>query len=667
MKRKIHLQTQIILLLATLVIIPVIVISTISYVNLNKVTNSSINLTSSTNVNMLSNIIDATDKSSREAIDFLSNDTNAKSMLVSVDSPKWFMESLNSFIKANTDIASLYLGVKDKRMLLVPTQTLPVGYDPTIRPWYSEAMAKAGETILTAPYQDASSKKFIVSYAKQVVGFDNSVVGVIALDLTLDTLSDEVSKVKLGDTGYAIVIDNTGNIIASGNKKIIGKNSTNKDTKWINDVIAVPNSKLTPIKINGVRYYAFREVNKATGWQIAGLVPAKELSAQSDSIRNIMLIVAGLALLLSLLIGAIYAKMLSKPILSLVNSLKKLQNGDFTEKVLYDNQITVEISAISKSINGMISNVSQILRSVADSAKDVKASANVLVQVTEQSHEAGDEVAKAIQEIAAGATNQAQNLDKGVQTVNQLGDQVNTSVVDSGNMAKSSEKVKKATNEGVVVIDTLISNFKETSAANEKVAQEVEILAKNSIKIGSITDTIKAITDQTNLLALNASIEAARAGEAGKGFAVVAEEVRKLAEQSAQSASEIYTVVNEIKVSVDSVLKKLQSSIALNKKTEESVSFTKQSFTNINEALISLETGVVNVTSSLQLISKNKNAVIEMINEVSSISTDTAASSEEVSASSEEQSAALQEIAEASERLRALADNLETSVNKFNI
>lgn len=665
MKRKIHLQTQIILLLTILVIIPIVVISTISYLNLNRVTNNNINVTSGTNVQMISNIIDNLDKTSRESIGFMAEDPNAKAILISKDSPKWLTGSLNAFIKSHGGITNLYLGVKDKRMLLVPQQTLPAGFDPTSRPWYTDAISNSGKIVLTAPYYDASSGKVILSYAKAVVDASNSVVGVMALDLTLDKLSEEVGKVKLGESGYAIVIDNTGRIIASGKKDIMGKAST--DLKWIPQVVGLEENKFSLVKIDGVNYDVYRQLNTSTGWQIAAIIPQKELFSEANSIRNIMIIVAILSLLLSLIIGTLYARMLSKPIGGLVGSLKRLQNGDFTEKVKYDNQITHEISDISKSINVMISNVTQILKSVVDSAEEVKESANLLVQVTEQSNQAGEEVAKAIQDIAAGATNQAQNLDDGVNTVTQLGDQVNISVNDSNNMTKSADKVKKAANEGLIVVDTLINNFKETTVANERVAAEVEILAKNSIKISSITDTITAITDQTNLLALNASIEAARAGEAGKGFAVVAEEVRKLAEQSAQSASEIYTVVNEIKVSVDSVLKRLSSSMELNKKTEDSVTFTKTSFNNISGALVSLEESVANVTDSLDLISKNKNAVIEMINEVSSISTDTAASSEEVSASSEEQSAALQEIAQSSERLQELADNLQVSVNKFKI
>jgi methyl-accepting chemotaxis protein len=666
MKRKIHLQTQIIILLAILVIIPVIVISTISYINLNRVTNKNIDDTSKSNVTMLSNIVNSMDRTSRDSVDFIANDPNAKSMLVSVDSPKWFQGSLDSFIKSHTSVAGVYLGVKDKRMILSPKQELPAGFDPTARPWYTEAVAKNGETILTAPYEDAAVKgRYDVTYAKQVFSFDNTPVGVVGLDLTLGSLSDEVDKVKIGKSGYAIVIDTTGTIIASGNKNMIGKSS--KDTAWLTQVTRIKENKVSLVNINGTSYYAYRQLNKSTGWQIATIISSAELYSESDSVRNIMGIVAILSLLISLLIGLLYARMLSRPIASLVKSLKKLQDGDFTEKVLFDNQITIEISNISKSINGMIANMAHILKNVVDSAKEVKDSAKLLVQVTEQSSQAGEEVSKAIQEIASGATNQAQNLDNGVRIVTELGDKVNISVVDSGNMTKSSARVKSTTKEGVIVIDSLINNFRETSVANEKVAQEVEILAQNSIKISSITDTIKAITDQTNLLALNASIEAARAGDAGRGFAVVADEVRKLAEQSAQSASEIYTVVSEINISVDSVLKKLSSSKELNKKTEESVSYTKQSFNNINEALISLEDSVINVSSSLDSISKNKNDVIEMINDVSSISTDTAASSEEVSASSEEQSAALQEIADLSERLKVLADNLETSVNKFNI
>jgi methyl-accepting chemotaxis protein len=666
MKRKIKLQHQITLLISALVIIPILIISVMSYVNLNNTINTNTNENSSTNITMLMNLINSVDTNCRASVDFLSKDPNAMNILTNKDSPTWLIGSFKGYYSAHPEFSGVYMGVSDKRMLLIPEQNLPAGYDPTGRPWYTDAMAKSGQVILTAPYEDAAEKgKFVVTYAKQVIAADNSVVGVVAVDVTLKGLSDEVMKVKLGETGYALMLDDTGKVIASGKKELIGLGSDK--LPWLKDVMTLGNNEYKTLSIDGAKYRVQKGLNPNTGWNVAIVVPEKELYAKSTTIITITIVVAIVLLLLAILIGVIFSRTLSRPIGEFVKNIKKLQDGDFTEKVNYENHMNYEISTIAVSTNKMIDNFKQTLNGVVVSSKDVKEAAESLAAITEQSHMAAEEVSKAIQDIAAGATNQAHDLDNGVVVVNHLGDQVNVSVSDSEKMLKSTDDVKKVANDGLKTVETLTQNFKETFTANEKVANEVEILVQNFVKISSITDTIKSITDQTNLLALNASIEAARAGEAGKGFAVVAEEVRKLAEQSAQSASEIYNVITEIKGSIDAVLKKLSESMELNRRTEESVSYTKQSFTDINKSLGLLEDSAVNVKKSMDIISQNKNSVIQMINGVSGVSTDTAAASEQVSASSEEQLAALQEISDLFVKLSKLAEGLENSTKMFKL
>jgi methyl-accepting chemotaxis protein len=666
MKRKIKLQHQITLLITVLVMVPIIIVSVMSYVNLNNSIKKNVNENSTTNITMLMNLIDSIDKNCRTSAEFLSKDPNAMAMMTNKDSQKWLMGSLKGYLTAHSEFEGIYMGVSDKRMLLVPEQKLPDGFDPTGRPWYTDAMAKNGQVILTPPYEDSAEKgKFVVTYAKQVIGEDNSIVGVIGIDVTLKALSEEVTKVKLGETGYALMLDNTGNVIASGRKDIIGVGPDKQP--WLKDVMALGNGEYKTVKIEGVSNRIQKGMNKNTGWNVAIVVPEKELFAESRTTMNIMIGVAAVILLLAILIGVLFSRTLSRPIGEFVKNIKKLQDGDFTEKVQFENHSNYEISTIAVSTNKMIENFKHTLNGVIVSSRDVKEAAESLASITEQSHMAAEEVSKAIQDIAAGATNQAHDLDNGVVVVNNLGDQVNVSVSDSEKMLKSTDDVKKVANDGLKTVETLTQNFKETFTANEKVANEVEILVQNFVKISSITDTIKSITDQTNLLALNASIEAARAGEAGKGFAVVAEEVRKLAEQSAQSASEIYNVITEIKGSIDAVLKKLSESMELNRRTEESVSYTKQSFTDINKSLGLLEDSAANVKKSMDIISQNKNSVIQMINGVSGVSTDTAAASEQVSASSEEQLAALQEIADLFVKLSKLAEGLENSTKMFKL
>ncbi|MCS4454345.1 methyl-accepting chemotaxis protein [Clostridium botulinum] len=139
------------------------------------------------------------------------------------------------------------------------------------------------------------------------------------------------------------------------------------------------------------------------------------------------------------------------------------------------------------------------------------------------------------------------------------------------------------------------------SKSNQELANKIDTLAESSNQISIITETIQSITEQTSLLALNASIESARAGEAGKGFAVVAEEVRKLAEQSSTSASEIERVIFNINKEVKDILDKMYETIELEKDTKDKIDITDNAFNTIRKSIDKLEESIRNVNESQKL------------------------------------------------------------------
>ncbi len=667
MKGKRHLQSQIVTLLVIAVLLPVAVISAFSYVTFKDNIEHNFEMLIKDNISSVSNTINGMYRSNVESIDLLSKDPNATAILTNADSEMWLRKSLNVFLETHQGYTSIYLGLQDKRMILSPEQELPAGYDPTGRPWYTAAAQNAGKPILTAPYEDAAGteKRFIVTFAKTVQDSAGQMVGVVGMDIKLQTLSDQVANTKIGETGYVLLLDNTGKVIADRDKEYLNK--TAAEEPWISEITNSKDEQNNTVAIQGVNHYYYKLENPETKWTVIGLIPETELAGKVDSVRNFTAIIAIASLILALLGGVLYSRSFTKPIVNMVSVLDRIKEGDFTAKVKVDKHASAEVASIAESLNNVIDNNVRIVRSLTETSRKVKESAHLLVNITEESNKAGDEVARSVQEIAEGAAAQAKNLDAGVSITNNLSEQINGSIKDAGKMLGTSNEVKKAAEQGTVVIDNLSSSFKETFVANEQVAADIERLALSSNRISAITDTIKTITEQTNLLALNASIEAARAGEAGRGFAVVAEEVRKLAEQSTGSASEIYNVINEIKSSIDSVQKKIKYSIEINEKTEDNVEFTKTSFIKIVTALDELQNSISSFNTSLDDINRNKERVVGTINDVAAVSEQTAALSQAVSASSEEQAASLQEIVSSADNLNKEASKLENIVKEFKV
>jgi len=658
------LSFQLIALLIIASFLPILSISLGTYYSLSKNLKGEFDNISNQSISRVDEAIDSLYKANRESTDMLSNDPNGMMIKSNPEYAQWLMKSFDGFIKTHPDTKSIYLGTTDKKMYLAPKVELDATYDPTSRAWYKDAINNDGKIIATNPYVDASTKKYVMTFAKTVKDNQGKLVGVIGLDVDLELISKMVANIKLGKDGFSAVLDSTGTIIAHKNKEVLGKNS--EQESWIKNIMDSKENKLV-LNIDGEKYLVYKAADEITKLTTVGFIPLAEQTAKIIEGLIIPFIVLVLSVIFVLVVGTVFSGKITKPMLKLVDVLEKIKDGDFTQRVEKNKDASLEIQKIIEAVNNMIDDMVVVLGNVVESSNKVKDSAESLAATTQESNAVGDEVARAVQQIAQGANEQSQILEESVNYSTTLGEEVNKSTVNAKNMIKASLDVKQSTEEGIIVVNNLREVFEENTKANDEVAKKVEILAENSNKISAITDTIKAITEQTNLLALNASIEAARAGEAGKGFAVVADEVRKLAEQSSVSASEIDKVISVIRTSVNEVLEQIMYSKELDTKTGRSVQTTNETFKKIEQAIELLQKDMNSVDNSLKEINNYKDIVSEKIESAASVSQETAATSEEVSASTEEQAAGLQEIVSAAENLNTLAENLREGISKFKI
>ena len=664
-KTRIKLKTEILILLILASFVPIIGMALSNYYILSKSIKSDFNTIVLSNLERASQTVVDNKKYISANIETLSQDPNAKYILEDSNSPAWLKKSFDGYVDSNKDILNVYLGTYDGQTILSKNGSVPSDYDPRKRDWYKNAVSSVDNIVVSEPYEDAFTKSIILTYSKTVKNSSGAIIGVVSIDVALTQMGDLISDITLGKNGVAVALTTEGSIIAHKDKSLIGKSKEN--TSWINNLLSLEDLEPKVLNIDGKNYITVKYSDNESKIIFAGFVPKNEIKEKIFSAMKLPLTILILTILLVIIITLVFSNRITTPMKNLVLILNKLKSGDFTEKLEIKDSYNLETNDIIKALNSLIDDMVILLQGVKEASDLVKDSSETLFVITKESSSVGEEVAKAVQQIAEGTTEEAAELNEGVNVVNKLEDEVDMSLKNSSNMLKVSKQVKRSTDEGMEAITLLKNNYDKNEEASNNVSKKVDLVSEKSNQISNITETIKSITDQTNLLALNASIEAARAGEAGRGFSVVADEVRKLAEESSRSAEEISKVVSEIKESINELYEETKYTKELNKVTGESMETTRERFDYIQSTINELEEDILKVSNSLEAINESKDILSMKIAEIASVSEETAATTEEVSASTEEQASGLLEISRQSDTLNKYSKNLNYLIEKFKI
>ncbi|TCK92779.1 methyl-accepting chemotaxis sensory transducer with Cache sensor [Natranaerovirga hydrolytica] len=409
---------------------------------------------------------------------------------------------------------------------------------------------------------------------------------------------------------------------------------------------------------------------EGTDWIIMFEVDQSEMLSGINILRVYVLIGMIIFALLGVLITYLISNNISKPLSTVTDSLNQLADYDLSEDQTV-NQYAKRVDEIGRMSNALIKmkdSFIELITTTGNVSEQVKNSAQELNTASQDSAHASQEVANVIEEIARGATDQAQDSEKGALAMEEMSTVLNEDKAYIANLNISADEVVRLKDEGIQTIQSLVEVSKENEEASAEIYDVIIDTDDSAKKIEEASQMISNISEQTNLLALNAAIEAARAGEAGRGFAVVADEIRNLAEQSNQFTDEIRTVIDELSSKTKNavnVMDKVKNEIV--KSQSESVLATQDKFDGITVAVEKTKEIIEKINNSTQNLDDKKEQLMSIVENLSAIAEENAASTEEASASVEEQTAGIEEVASSSQQLVELAEELNLLVKKFKL
>lgn len=568
------------------------------------------------------------------------------------------IKELQQFGKINEkDVSAIYAGSEKGLFMQYPVQKMPDGYDPRERPWYQEALkAENGKQVITKPYVAASTGKMVITIAQKMK--DGS--GVIGLDMEIDSLLQKLKEIKIGQKGYAFIMEEDKTVLADPTQK-----SGSQVNENLASIIFKNKEGSGSYTLKGTDKKVAYVTNELTGWKIGGTMLVSEVEEAAKPVFNTDIIVFSVTLIVAGTLIFFIVRSISKRLSNLARFSKKVSEGDLRDKLQI--QSDDEIGQVGKGFNTMIDSLRSLIGAVQASVENVASSSEELTASAGQTSKATEHITLAIEQFSSG--NESQNdkvelssveleeMNRGLQNMNESAESITASSIKSTDIAGEGGQLVEKTASQMNVIDQSV----------KKAENVISALESKSKDITQILGVINGIADQTNLLALNAAIEAARAGESGRGFSVVAEEVRKLAVQSANSAKEIENLIKEIVQDID-VSQEVFT--AVNREVQSGLSFTEQtkvSFHNIFEMTKEISNQLQTMNQTVVQLSKGSAHVSEAVREIADVSRESSANIQDIAASAEEQLASMEEISSSSATLSSMAEELRDLISKFKV
>lgn len=474
------------------------------------------------------------------------------------------------------------------------------------------------------------------------------------------------------ESSYIYVVAKNGSMLYHPDGGKIGKSVENEVVKKAcADLQAGKkvNNGVVSYEFKGETKYAAIYVSTYTDFVLIVTADEAEIFEPIKRVNFIGVLGMIIAAIVCSIIGFFLANVIVKPIRQMTDLTIKISDMDFTSDAMVDklNKRKDEIGSMGRAISLLRVALVDVARSIKAQSDMLMSAADDLFGSATETSTTMDQVETAVNDIAQGATSQAEETQAATENVVAMGNMVEETNRVVEELVAYASKMKDAGNRAKMILGNLNQVNEKTEGYINIIAKQTDTTNESAMKISEAASMITDIAEETNLLSLNASIEAARAGEQGRGFAVVASQIQKLAEQSNESAKQIGDIIQVLLQDSTKAVEIMDDVKSSMKEQSDYVEKTDQAFeeiqTEVNDSIRAMDC----IFEKTEQMDQTRSKVIDVVQSLTAIAEENAASTEETSAAVTEVSAIVTGISEKSEELRKIAMELEENMSIFKI
>lgn len=566
-----------------------------------------------------------------------------------------------------------------------------LGYDPRQRSWYKQA-AEANGAIVITPVYIATDGTPVVAVAKAIKDGNGTLLGCVGVDINLSDLTSFISSVKIGNTGYCMLVQDDGMILAdAAHSAFISKNLSDVDAAFAK--ITQKKEGSVFITLDGKQRKAYIFPFPELRWKLIVIVEQREILSLFYALVRIMILIELLMFVIYFTLAIIAARALKRYFARLESMFEKIAAGDLTDRVAVkrNNEIgrlmtnlnmaiehthtmlTVlkeeadKMTAIGSDLSSNMEETAAAVKQISSNATTVKEKALMQAAGVTETAAAGEQIQGKLNLLVEGITRQSESITQSSALITRT--------------AENMLRINKILSQNDELIKTVYGQMKAGTDGARAANEFVKKIAERSEALLEASQVIQNIASQTNLLAMNAAIEAAHAGESGKGFAVVADEIRKLAEESnmqgkqigavIKESTEIIAQVSEAGIQAEKTFTDVYGLISnISEKEDSIVDLMREQEENGTQVLSAIET--INKvtkdvsTASIEMLEGGKQIAEEM-QKLAEITRETTDSMTEIASGAEQITDAVEEVVSITEQNKTSIDHLAQEVGKFKI